>query len=156
MILAVVTWAYRRRALVVGAAFCVLAASAEGARRLSFDTDVLTLLPRTGRVIPAFRSFLSTFGSLDQLYVVFTAPEGEAIADYSERIDAWTRRLREAPEIDRVDSGMVDGSRDFGWLADRQLLLLDEPRLDLALERLQPAGLTAAVANARRLLARLS
>lgn len=152
MIPAVVTWAYRRRALVVGAAFCVLAASAEGARRLSFDTDVLTLLPRTGRVIPAFRSFLSTFGSLDQLYVVFTAPEGEAIADYSERIDAWTRRLRESPEIDRVDAGMVDGSRDFGWLADRQLLLLDEPRLDRALERLQPAGLSAAVANARDLL----
>ncbi len=145
-------WAYRRRALVVGAAFCVLAASAEGARRLSFDTDVLTLLPRSGRVIPAFRSFLSTFGSLDHLYVVFTAPEGEAIADYSERIDAWTRRLREAPEIDRVDAGIPDRSRDFGWLADRQLLLLDEGRLERALEKLQPAGLAAAVARTRDLL----
>jgi predicted RND superfamily exporter protein len=137
---------------VIGIALCIVAASAEGARRLSFDTDVLTLLPRGGRVIPAFRAFLSSFGSLDHLYVVFTAPAGESIADYSDEIDAWTRRLREAPEIDRVDSGIADRLRDFGWLADRQLLLLDERRLERALNKLQPEGLTAAVASARELL----
>ena len=146
------TWAYRRRALVIGAAFCILAVSAEGARRLSFETDVLTLLPRDGRVIPAFRSFLSTFGSLDQLYVVFTAPEGYPIADYSDRIDAWIDQLRAAPEIDRVDTGVADQSRNVGWLADRQLLLLDDRTLDEALDRLRPEGLSAAVASRRELL----
>jgi predicted RND superfamily exporter protein len=147
-----VTWAYRRRALVIGAAFCILAVSAEGARRLSFETDVLTLLPRDGRVIPAFRTFLSIFGSLDQLYVVFTAPEGHAIADYSERIDAWVDQLRASPEIDRVDAGAAGESRNVGWLADRQLLLLDDPTLDEALKRLRPEGLKAAVASRRELL----
>jgi uncharacterized protein len=147
-----VTWAHRRRALVIGAAFCILAVSAEGARRLSFETDVLTLLPRDGRVIPAFRTFLSTFGSLDQLYVVFTAPEGYPIADYGDRIDAWIDELRASPEIDRVDAGMTDPSRNAGWLADRQLLLLDEKTLDAALDRLRPAGLNAAVAHRRELL----
>ena len=58
--------------------------------------------------IPAFRTFLSTFGSLDQLYVVFTAPEGYPIADYGDRIDAWIDQLRAAPEIDRVDAGVAD------------------------------------------------
>jgi predicted RND superfamily exporter protein len=147
-----VTWAYRRRALVIAAAFCILAVSAEGARRLSFETDVLTLLPRDGRVIPAFRSFLSTFGSLDHLYVVFTAPDGYPIADYSDRIEAWIDQLRAAPEIDRVDTGMADQSRNVGWLADRQLLLLDDSALDEALNRLRPKGLTAAVASRRELL----
>lgn len=146
------TWAYRRRALVIGAAFCVLAVSAEGARRLSFETDVLSLLPRDGRVIPAFRAFLSTFGSLDQLYVVFTAPAGYPIGDYSDRIDAWIDQLRAAPEIDRVDTGVADPSRNIGWLADRQLLLLDDRTLDEALDRLRPTGLSAAVANRRELL----
>ena len=145
-------WAYRRRALVVGAALCVLAASAEGARRLSFETDVLTLLPRDGRVVPAFRAFLSTFGSLDHLYVVFTAPEGYAITDYDDRIDTWADQLRGAPEIDRVDAGIADRSRDFGWLADRELLLLDERTLEQALDRLSPKGLTAAVTKSRDLL----
>ena len=59
--------------------------SAVGARRLSFDADVLSLLPRDGRVIQAFRTFLAGFGSLDQLYVVFTAPDGHAIAEYARR-----------------------------------------------------------------------
>ena len=152
MIDLLVTWAYRRRALVIGAAFCILAVSAEGARRLSFETDVLTLLPRDGRVIPAFRTFLSKFGSLDQLYVVFTAPEGSPIADYSDRVDAWIDQLRAAPEIDRVDSGVADESRNGGWLADRQLLLLDDRTLDEALNRLRPEGLSAAVASRRELL----
>ncbi len=152
MIDVLVTWAYRRRALVIGAAFCILAVSAEGARRLSFETDVLTLLPRDGRVIPAFRSFLSTFGSLDQLYVVFTAPDGYPIADYSDRIEAWIDQLRAAPEIDRVDAGMADQLRNVGWLADRQLLLLDDSTLDEALDRLRPKGLGAAVASRRELL----
>jgi predicted RND superfamily exporter protein len=147
-----VIWAYRRRALVIGAAFCILAVSAEGARRLSFDTDVLTLLPRDGRVIPAFRTFLSLFGSLDQLYVVFTAPEGAPIADYSDRVDAWIELLRTSPEIDRVDTGMADESRNAAWLADRQLLLLDNRSLDEALQRLRPEGLRAAVASRRELL----
>jgi len=152
LIEALVTWAYRRRALVVGAALCVLAASAEGARRLSFDTDVLTLLPADGRVVPAFRTFLSTFGSFDHLYVVFTVPDGYAIADYDDRIEAWADQLRRAPEIDGVDTGIADQSRDFGWLADRQLLLLDERTFEQALDRLSPKGLHAAVAKRRALL----
>ena len=147
-----VTWAYRRRALVIGAAFCILAVSAEGARRLSFETDVLTLLPRDGRVIPAFRTFLSVFGSLDQLYVVFTAPDGDSIADYDEPIDEWVDRLRASPEIDRVDAGTTDESRNVGWMADRQLLLLDGPTLEEALDRLRRDGLAAAVASRRELL----
>jgi len=69
----------RHRALVVVGTIGVLAASIAGALRLSFDTDVLSLLPRDGRVIPAFRQFLAKFGSLDQLYVVFSAPEGQSI-----------------------------------------------------------------------------
>jgi hypothetical protein len=113
---------------------------------------VLTLLPRDGRVIPAFRTFLSSFGSLDQLYVVFTAPEGASIADYSEHVDTWIDFLRASPEIDRVDAGTADEFPNLTWLADRQLLLLDDRSLSEALERLRPAGLRTSVASRRELL----
>ena len=86
------------------------------------------------------------------MYVVFTAPDGYPIADYSDRIEAWIDQLRAAPEIERVDTGMADQSRDVGWLADRQLLLLDDSTLDEALNRLRPKGLSAAVASSRELL----
>jgi predicted RND superfamily exporter protein len=148
----IVAWARRRRLLVVAIVLVTVAASAEGVRRLSFDPDVLSLLPRDGRVIPAFREYLARIGSLDQLYVVFTAPEGHSIGDYENDIDAWIEALRAAPEIARVDTGTADRTRDFEWLADRRLLLLDGPRLDQALARLQPEGIRHAVAESRTLL----
>ena len=56
-----------------------------------------------------------------------------------DRRRGWTA-LRSAPEIARVDAGVVDRARDFGWLADRQLLLLHGRR----------ARRGAAAADARR------
>ena len=148
----IVSWARRRRGLVLAIVACTLLASIEGVRRLSFDPDVLSLLPHDGRVIPAFRNYLARVGSLDQLYVVFTAPEGYSIDDYRDDIEAWIERLRSSPEIDRVDSGTADRTRDFEWLADRRLLLLRGAALDEGLRRLQPDGVARAVAASRTLL----
>ncbi|MEO8259065.1 MAG: MMPL family transporter [Acidobacteriota bacterium] len=136
----------------MAAVLALMIVSAEGVRRVAFDADVLSLLPRGGRIMPAFRQFLAAFGNVDQLYVVFTAPEGHPVSDYSEEVDEWVDRLRQAPEIGRVDAGVVDRTRDFGWLAERQLLLLGGATLDRALDRLRPAGVTAAVASRRELL----
>jgi len=149
----IVDWADRRRRIVLAIVIASVALSAEGARRLSFDANVLSLLPRDNRVINAFRTFLSRFGSLDQLYVVFTAPPGHAVTEYADRIGAWAARLRSAPEIARVDAGVVDRERDFGWLADHELMLLRLRALDEALHRLSAAGMPAAVAARRDLLA---
>ena len=112
-------------------------------RGLRFDTDVLSLLPRNGRVVPAFRSFVESFGSVDDVYVVLTAPEGHDISEYEDDVDAWADGLRRAPEMTRVDTGRVDESRDLSWLADHRLLLLADDNLGRALSRLSGDGLTA-------------
>ena len=88
--------------LVVGGVACALLVSIGGRTRLTFDPDVLSLLPRDGRVIPAFREYLARVGSLDQLYVVFTAPEGYC----DRRLRGRDRRMGRgacgrAPEIAR-------------------------------------------------------
>lgn len=149
---AIVRRSYRSRWLVLCAVLVAVAWSAEGVRRLSFDTDVLSLLPRDGRVIVAFRTFVARFGSLDQLYVVFTAPPGHTVSDYSEDILAWAEALRAAPEIEHVDAGVLDRSRDFSWLADRQLLLLPAASLDEALDRFKPERMVHAISARRELL----
>ena len=66
-------------------------------------------------------------------------------------IDEWIDRLRHAPEIAQVDAGVADDTRNFSWLADRELLLLGGKPLDAALERLSPGGIGAAVASRREL-----
>jgi hypothetical protein len=111
-IASILSWSRRRRATVAITMLALVLASLVGVRRLAFDTDVLTLLPHEGRVIPAFRTFLASFGSLDDLYIVFSAPPGHAIADYEADVDAWLEALRHTPEIVRVDSGtttLTDG-----------------------------------------------
>jgi predicted RND superfamily exporter protein len=152
LVSAVVAWAYRRRLWVGVLVIAALAMAAEGTRRLSFDADVLSLLPHDSPVIQSFRTFLARFGSLDQLYVVFTAPDGHAIPEFRDDVDTWIGELRRAPEIARVDAGVVDRTRDFGWLADHQLLVLRDRVLDEALHRLTPEGMRTAVAARRELL----
>jgi predicted RND superfamily exporter protein len=148
----IVVFVRRRRALVAAVFAALTIISIEGTRRLTFDTDVLSLLPQSGRITPAFRSFLAHFGSLDQLYVAFTAADGHGIDEYRGEIDAWAEALRRAPEISRVDAGVADSSRDYAWLADRQLLLFRSATLDEALGRMQGDGLRRAVAESRELL----
>jgi uncharacterized protein len=148
----ILSFSRRHRIAVLSAALCLGAVAAWGARGLTFDTDVLGLLPRDGRVVPAFRTFVRTFGSVDDLYVVFTAPEGRAIEEYRDVIDAWAAKLRHVPGIARVDAGLFDGSRNLNWLADRRLLLLSKNRLDEALSRFQGAGMRTALGSRRNLL----
>ena len=149
---AILSWSRHHRTVVAVSTLLLVIASLVGIQRLRFDTDVLSLLPRDGRAIPAFRSFLASFGSLDQLYIVFSAPAGQSIGDYDQQIDAWIDALRKAPEITRVDSGTVDTSRDIGWLADRQLLLFRDDALEKALKRFSDDGMRRAVAERRALL----
>jgi len=149
----VVTWAHRRRALVFIGAGCLVAASFIGLQQLRLDANVLRLLPSSGRPLQAFRTFLERFGTLDDLYVIFSAPEGDAIADYDDQISNWVAALRAAPELAHVDSGHVDTSRDWSWLAERELMLLDEGSLSQVLARLQPAAMPALLASTRELLA---
>ncbi len=122
-------------------------------RGLSFDSDVLGLLPRDGRVIPAFRSFVASFAGVDDLYVVLTAPPGHDISEYDDDVVAWSDRLEGAPEIVRVDTGRVDESRDLSWLADHRLLLLPDDTLGRALSRFSGDGLIDALRRRRAMLA---
>ncbi|HUE85539.1 MAG TPA: MMPL family transporter [Vicinamibacterales bacterium] len=149
----VVIWAHRHRLLVLAGTAFLLALSAIGLNRVTFDANVLRLLPATGQAIPAFRDYLERFGTLDDLFVVFTAPDNHAIGEYEDEIAEWVDALREVPELLAVDSGRLDGSRDWEWLADRQLLLLDDQRLAEALARFRPDEMRTVLAATRELLA---
>ena len=134
-------------------ALCLGAAAAAGMARLRFDADVLSLLPRDGRVVPAYRAYASSFGAIDDLYVVLTAPEGRGIAEYAGVVAAWAERLRATPGINAVDTGLPDGSPGLTWLAGQRLLLLPDDALDRALARLRGEGLADAVRSRRAMLA---
>ena len=67
----IVAWASRRRVAVLVGVMCAVLVSVEGIRRLSFDADILALLPQNGRVTPAFREFLDIRSDLYSLGATF-------------------------------------------------------------------------------------
>lgn len=152
LMVAVLRWARARRFAVLTAAVVAGLLSLIAVRGLTFDADVLHLLPKHGRAVPAFEQFLQRFGSLDHLYVVFEAPAGHTIDEYEERVAAFVERLARLPEIERVDAGLFGEGRDWAYVADRALLVLSADRADTALARFAPDRLPSQLAAARDLL----
>ncbi|MPZ17258.1 MAG: MMPL family transporter [Luteitalea sp.] len=149
---ALIAWARGHRRLVLIGTCVLLLVSVVGVSRVRFDANVLHLLPREGAAVPAFETYLERFGSLDQLYIVFTAPPDHTIDEYDSVIDRFVARLGKAPEIDHIDTGRIDTTRDWSYLADHLLWLLDEQRLHAALARFEPEEMREALDASRRLL----
>ena len=141
-----------RRAFVLGGALLLAGLSIAALRQLTFDANVLHLLPRGGVAVPAFRDFLERFGSLDHLYVVFEAPEGRTVDEYADEVAAFGAALARSPEIERVDLGPADPARDWTYLTDRLLLTLG-PALPDALDRFGADRLPQQLLATRELLA---
>ena len=142
-----------RRGLVLTLAAIVALASMVPVLRIRFETDVLQLMPRESGAVDAFETYLERFGSLDALYVYVVAAETGIVEDYRDYVDALVVALRAVPGVRRVDTGLLDDTRDWNYLTDRQLLLLDDASFDEAIARMSPDRVTAQVARARDLLA---
>jgi predicted RND superfamily exporter protein len=141
-----------RRVAVLVAALVLALATISPLSRLRFDADVLHLMPRDTGAVQAFETYLERFGSLDALYVFVEAPEDHLAADYEPLVTALVERLRALPEVARVDAGPLDTAREWRYLTDRQLLLLDDARLQEALARLDPSAVPDLVHASRDLL----
>jgi predicted RND superfamily exporter protein len=118
--------------------------------RVSFDADMLRLLPRKSPAVQSFRTFLRTFGSLDHLYVVFESAEG--IDDHKTFVNDYVAALRGAPEIESVDAQLFEPGKDWAYLSDRVLFLLGPAGAADALARFRPPRLDVEIAHARDLL----
>jgi predicted RND superfamily exporter protein len=118
--------------------------------RLSFDANVLRLLPRDAPSVQAFERFLLNFGSLDHLYVVFES--ADPIGGHSDLVDAYVEALRKAPEIESVDAALFEEGKDWTYLYDRELHLLGATDAALALSRLRSPALDRELAHSRELL----
>src|SRR5712691_8931542 len=140
----------RRSTAVFALAALAAIAGAFLIARVSFDANVLRLLPRDAPTVRAFERFLSGFGSLDQLYIVFES--SDAIGGHADVVDAYVEALRKAPEIRSVDAAMFEEGKDWTYLYDRELSLLGPAGAAEALARLRPPALDRELAHARDLL----
>ena len=85
-------FAFARRGTVLLAAGAVLAASLLLLARISFDANILNLLPREGPAVRSFDAYLQHFGTIDHIYVLFEVPPDAQISDGEAFVDRVRRR----------------------------------------------------------------
>jgi predicted exporter len=148
----VLVFARRRRWSVLVSTAALSAVAALVCLRISFETDILKLLPRDTAALSGFHQYLSEFGEINHLYIVFTAAEGRGIEDAGELVDSFTGKLRALDEISEVDTGFADTRADWTYLQDRVLLLLGPDIAGRALDRFDPEKMREALRRSRDLL----
>jgi predicted RND superfamily exporter protein len=153
MIERLLRWSYVRRRTVLVAATVLAAVSALLVARVSFDANIVKLLPRRGPAVRSFDAYLEHFGTFDHVYVVFEVPPGSRISDGEDLVDRYVEELRKAPEIASVDAELFDDVKDWNYLFERELLLLGRPAAATALSRLSPNAMADALSRSRDLLA---
>jgi predicted exporter len=147
----VLIFARRHATSVAGLAIAAALSGVVLASRVSFDANILRLLPQRSPSVRDFQLFLRSFGSLDQLYVVFNS--AGPIGDHGELVDRYVEALRHAPEIESVDAQPFEPGKDWSYLSDRELYLLGADGAAAALARFRSPQLDIEIAHARDLLA---
>jgi len=140
---------FRRRRIVLLGAAVLGALSVWLLGRIQFDTDVLHLLPARGPAVSALQTYLANFGNLDRLFVMFEAPPDHTIAEYRDQIDEVVEQLRALPDLAAVDAGLAGSGVDWGYVLDRQLLLLGPSGVPQALSRLGSTTMDAELLRAK-------
>jgi uncharacterized protein len=116
----------RHRYRLVFTVFAVLVAlSALLITRLSFDTDMLNLLPRKNPVVSSYIETLQDFGSQSFLLVTVEIPENAVLDPYETLADDLAGRLAKVPELRNVQHRIGDPVELLQTFFPKSLLFLD-------------------------------
>jgi len=134
-------------ASVVLALLGLLAAS-----RLSFDPDLLNLIPQNNKQVNDFRRVLKDMGTIDYHIVVLNMPAGRDVHEYDSLIDAIATGYRNDPKIEDV-SYKVPNPLDFiDVILPKALLFLTPQELDQVAAKLSDDGIRESVARSKSIL----
>jgi predicted exporter len=144
----------RRRYRAIFAVFAVLVAlSAAAISRLSFDTDMLNLLPRSDPTIRSYLQMLQDFGSNTYLLLVVKLPAGAVPEPYEALADDLAGRIGKLPEIKSVQYRLGNPEELLAAFFPKAVLFLNAAgRRELA-ARLSDAGIERRVSELHRQLA---
>ncbi|HYN20349.1 MAG TPA: MMPL family transporter [Thermoanaerobaculia bacterium] len=143
----------RRRYHAIFAVFAVLAAgSLFLATRLSFETDMLSLLPQNDPAVRTYIETLQDFGSNTYLLVAIRIPEGRVPDPYEQLADDLAAGLAKLPQLKSVQHRIGDPEELLRTFFPKSVLFLDEAgRRDLT-ARLSDQGIRERVSELRRRL----
>lgn len=120
--------------------------------RLTFDTDILSLLPREEPSVKAYIESLEEFGSGTFLVVAIRIPEGVVADPYETFADELAARLAKVPELKRVEHRIGDPEELLRTFFPKSVLFLDDKGRSELAARLTDDGIRLRVSELRRQL----
>jgi predicted RND superfamily exporter protein len=123
-----------------------------GATRLSFDPDLLNLIPQQNRQVNEFRKVLKDLGTIDYHIIVIDLPKGRDVHDYDSLIDTIAEGYRKNPKIEDVTYKIPNPLDFIEIILPKALLFLSPAELDEVAAKLTDEGIRASVARNRTML----
>ena len=130
----------------------ILLLSLAAASRLSFDPDLLNLIPQKNKQVNDFRKVLADLGTIDYHIVVMNMPAGRDVHDYDSLIDDIAQGYRGSSRIQDVSYKLPNPLDFVDIILPRALLFLTPQELDEVATKLSDAGIRESVARNRALL----
>lgn len=118
--------------------------------RLTFNNDMLSLLPRHDPAVRAYVETLEDFGSNTYMLVAVRIPEGAAIDPYETLADRLAERLERLPELKSVQHRIGDPEELMHTFFPKSVLFLDAAGRRELEARLSDEGIRQRVRELRR------
>ncbi|MEA2162597.1 MAG: uncharacterized protein QOK37_724 [Thermoanaerobaculia bacterium] len=142
----------RRSKEILIAALVLAVVAVIGATGLSFDPDLLNLIPQQNRQVNEFRKVLKDLGTIDYHIVVIDLPKGRDVHDYDSLIDTIANGYRKNPKIEDVTYKIPNPLDFIEIILPKALLFLSPAELDEVAAKLSDEGIRSSVARNRAML----
>ncbi len=142
----------RRSKQIILVAVLVAIGAVIAASRLTFDPDLLNLIPQNNRQVNEFRKVLRDMGTIDYHIVIINLPPGRDIHDYEPLIEAMANGYRKNPRIADITYRIPNPLDFVEVILPRALLFLTPAELNEVAAKLSDAGIRESVARNRALL----
>ncbi|HET7436937.1 MAG TPA: MMPL family transporter [Thermoanaerobaculia bacterium] len=142
----------RHSKLIAMVAAIVAVLALLGATRLSFDPDLLNLIPQNNRQVNDFRKILRDLGTLDSHVIVFEMPKGADVGAYEPLIESIADGYRKSTRIQEVNYRIPNPLDFVEIILPRALLFLTPAEVDEVAAKLSDQGIREAVARNKSIL----
>jgi len=142
----------RRSKQIIFAAMVIALIAVAAASRLTFDTDLLNLIPQKNKEVNDFRKVLRDMGTIDYHIVIVNLPPGRDVHDYESLIESIADGYRKSPLIEDVTYKIPNPLDFVEVILPKALLFLTPQELNEIAGKLSDTGIRDSVARNRALL----
>src|SRR5438552_3766091 len=142
----------RRSKQIILAAVIVAIIAVIAASRLTFDPDLLNLIPQNNKQVNDFKRVLRDMGTIDNHIIVMHMPRGRDVHEYDSLVEAIAHGYEKSRLIEDVNYRLPNPLDFVEIILPRAFLFLSPDQLDEVAQKLSDAGIRESVERNRMVL----